>query len=144
MIFFLRVSGREALVVPGARWYVPPQVPPTNHVVEPERLEPRPTTESDEQQNGVLEQDPASMSSPENDQEGQREQTYQLPTRTRYPPRVLTYDELGIPTYNVRQLSGTLQTPQQNLQYGSAYGLLTWLPPVQQYCYQLPFVYGIH
>ncbi|GAA6090442.1 uncharacterized protein LOC121887483 [Tachysurus ichikawai] len=159
--------------------YVPPQVPQPNHVVEPESLEPLPTTESDEQPSGVLEQVPASMSSvesdqedqespagtdsaeqefnlpvdeqapspmssPESDQEGQRKDIYQPPGRQRYPPRVLTYDELGTPTFNVRQLNGILQTPQQNLPNVSAHGLSTWLPPVQQYCYQLPFVYGVH
>lgn len=79
------------------------------------------------------------MLSSESGQEG-----YQLPTRKRYPPRVLTYDELGTPTYDVRQLNGILQTPKQNLPYVSSQCLSTWFPPVQQYYYQFPFVYGVH
>ncbi|XP_016383472.1 mucin-5AC-like [Sinocyclocheilus rhinocerous] len=101
--------------------------------------------ESDEYPNEVLEQVPASLSSmesdqeqeinlpadehlpastpsAESDQEGQEEQTYQLPRRERRPPR----------------------TPPQHLPYVSAHGLSTWLPPVQQYGYHLPFVYGVH
>lgn len=148
--------------------YVQPQLPQPNCVVEPESLHSLPTiepeqvlSEESDQENQeppagtdqeteqelnlpVDEQFAAPMSSPESDQEGQREETYQPPRRQRYPPRLLTYDELGTPTYNVRQLNGILQTPQQNLPYVSTYGLSTWLPPVQQYCYQMPFVYGVH
>lgn len=125
------------------------QVPASVSSVEEEGQEdqePPVETDSAEQELNLPadEQVPASMSSPESDQEGQREEIYQPPRRQRYPPRVLTYGELGTPTYNVRQLNGILQTPQQNLPYVSAHGLSTWLPPVQQYCYQLPFVYGVH
>lgn len=147
--------------------YVPPEVIQPNHVIESENREPLPTTNSDEYPNEALKQGPASLSamesdqeqeinlpadenipasmpSAESDQEGQEEQTYQLPRRERRPPRVFTYDNLGVPTYNVRQLNAILQTLQQHLPYVSAHGLSTWLPSVQQYCYPLPFVYGVH
>ncbi|KAL1249455.1 hypothetical protein QQF64_020460 [Cirrhinus molitorella] len=146
--------------------YASPQQFQPTHIIESESCGPLPTTESSEHQNEAVEQVPALLSfmesdqeqesslpanehlsasrpSAESDEEGQNEQTYQLPRRDRRPPRVLTYDKLGLPTY-VEQLNGILQTPQQNLPYVPAHGLSTLLSPVQQYCYQLPFVYGIH
>lgn len=92
----------------------------------------------------AVEQFPALMSPAESDQESQKEQTCLLPKRDRCPPRILTYDELGRPSYNVRQLNGVLQTSQLNLPYMPAQCLSTGLPPIQKYCYQFPFVYGVH
>lgn len=102
--------------------------------------------ESDQEQEINLPADehlPASTPSAESDQEGQDEQTYKLSRRERRPPRVFTYNNLGVPTYNVRQLNAILPTSQQHIPYVSAHGLSTLLPPVQQYCH-FPFVYGVH
>lgn len=124
------------------------QVPESMASVESDQEEQEPSagTDNAEQEFNLPadEQVPAPMSPAECDRESQREQTYLPPKRKRCPPRVLTYDELGTPSYDVRQLNGILQTPQHILPYMPTQCLSTWLPPVQQYCYQLPLVYGVH
>lgn len=65
------------------------------------------------------------------------EPPYQLPRRERHPPRRITYDQLGIPScYSV-------QPAPQMLPIYHAPGLVPWLPPLQPYYSQPPFMYGL-
>ena len=65
------------------------------------------------------------------------ELSYQLPHRERHPPKHMTYDQLSIPScYNVQP------TPQMLPIYPTP-GLVPWLPPLQPYYFQPPFMYGL-
>ena len=65
------------------------------------------------------------------------EPSYQLPQRERHPPRRMTYDQLGIPSCY------SIQPATQMLPVYHASGLVPWLPPLQPYYFQPPFMYGL-
>lgn len=63
------------------------------------------------------------------------EPPYQVPQRERHPPRRITYDQLGTPfCYSVQ--------PTAQVFY-PAPGMVPWLPSLQPYYLQPPFMYGL-